>query len=105
MSGNALYDYKGERTADALSTFAQGGFKSGASVPVPPPKAAAAPEAAPTAAPSAAPAAAAPAPQEAKPADGPSDVVILTDANFDKLTSQGEWLLEFYGISDRLEVP
>ena len=25
-----------------------------------------------------------------------SDVTVLTDANFDKLTASGEWLLEFY---------
>lgn len=25
-----------------------------------------------------------------------SDVVVLTDANFDELTKNGEWLLEFY---------
>ena len=27
----------------------------------------------------------------------PSEVVVLTDENFDELTSAGSWLLEFYG--------
>jgi len=31
------------------------------------------------------------------PAPLPSEVVVLTDANFDELTSSGSWLLEFYG--------
>jgi hypothetical protein len=30
-------------------------------------------------------------------AEESSDVVVLTDANFDQLTATGSWMLEFYG--------
>lgn len=47
-----LYDFKGERTVDALSAYSLGGYKSGTATPIPPPKAAAPSPPPPAAAPS-----------------------------------------------------
>jgi len=76
VSNGQLYDYPGERKLDAFVAFATEGFKKlTTSKPVPTLKAAA---------------------TEAINPHAPTDVVLVTDANFDQLTQTGEWLLEFY---------
>lgn len=79
-SGGKVYDYKGERTVDALSAFAEGGYQSAATVNPFPTKGAAKPQPAAAAAETA----------------GNGDLVVLTDADFDSKTSSGRWLIKFY---------
>jgi hypothetical protein len=81
-SGGKVYDYKGERTVEALSAFAEGGYQSAATVN-PFPTKGAQPEAA-------KPQAAAAAAETA----GNGDLIVLTD--FDSKTSSGRWLIKFY---------
>lgn len=83
-SGGKVYDYKGERTVEALSAFAEGGYESSATINPFPTKGAKAEAAKPQ------PAAAA----AAETANG--DLVVLTDADFDSKTSSGRWLIKFY---------
>jgi len=68
-----LYDYNGDRSLNSLIEFSEGGFTKAASNPIHLEKAAA-PES----------------------PDVISDVVVLTDSNFDTLTKGGHWLLDFY---------
>jgi len=82
--GSNVYDYKGDRSQADLVTFASGSYKSAEGAPLPAAVAADPPKAE------------APKIVEVDP-NAPSDVVILTDANFDeKLSKGGNWLLEFY---------
>lgn len=84
VSGGKVYDYSGGRDASSLEGFlvgadgAEGGFKAGEGTPLPAKKGAAA----------------------GKAQDGPSDVVVLTADNFEKVvvqdTSGKPWLLKLY---------
>jgi len=73
-SEGRVYDYSGDRSLDSFKTFTEGGYSAAESKPLP----------------------------TVASADDPtksesSDVVILTDTNFDlELAKGGNWLLEFY---------
>jgi len=73
LKDGKLYQYSGQRTVDAFVEFLEGGYSSVTPTDVPK-----------TAAPAA----------EKKAA--PSDVVTLTEANFDTHTNTDTWFLEFY---------
>merc|ERR1712232_1135889 len=72
-----VYAYSGQRTVDAFKRFLDGGYTSAQKSDFPSGGAAAAPK-----------------PQAKK--DGPSDVVVLTDADIASKTAEGTWLVEFY---------
>jgi protein disulfide-isomerase-like protein len=91
LADGQLYDYKGDRSQAHLVSFSTGDYSK--ETPSPVPAAAAAPAQAQTEEKKAAPVPPTPAATENA---GPSDVVILTESNFDDLTSKGDWLLEFY---------
>jgi len=74
ITKNEVYEYSGDRSFENLVAFVEGAYKSGT------------PKSLPTLEKKA------PAPETQEN----SDVVILTDANFDELVSKGSWLLEFY---------
>lgn len=74
-----LYDYSGARDVNSFVDYLNSGYATANNVPVP--KAGAPPAAAAT---------------ENTNSNKKSDVVILTDSNFEELTSKGTWFLEFY---------
>jgi len=78
LADGAVYEYKGDRSESSLINFVNGEYLQAEKSDVPTVQAQAPP------------------PQVKAPENTGSDVVILTDANFDTLTSKGEWLLEFY---------
>lgn len=63
-----------DRSEENLIEFATGGYKAGAATPLPQLSA------------------------NAEETSGSSDVVVLTESNFDELTSKGDWLLELYAL-------
>jgi len=80
VAADKVYQYDGDRTLESFVAFAEGEYSKGSSNPLPslPSSPSALPNTVDT------------------PASSGSDVVVLTDANFDKLTAQGDWLLDFY---------
>jgi len=86
ISNDEVFDYKSERTIEAFTAFATGGYASGTPSPLPEK------EAPKQAAPVTPPTPATPTPV----ADADSNVVVLTEAIFDSKIAKGDWLLEFY---------
>jgi len=72
-SNGKLYDFQGERSLEFLVRFAEGGFNEANSRPLP-----------------------LLASSSNEETSKISDVVILSDTNFDEKTATGSWLLEFY---------
>jgi len=72
-SKGLLYEYRGDRSENALVKYAEGEYLNTPSAPIPGGQLGG-----------------------GAGSSEMSDVVILTDSNFDQLTSSGKWLLEFY---------
>jgi len=72
VKNNEVYEYNGDRSIENFVAFAEGSYKTGTPKPLPSLE------------------------KKIISENDVSDVVVLTDANFDDFISKGDWLLEFY---------